>query len=127
MTAWWAGGLIAAVTAAAVLPPAAAGSGPVLCPFRRLTGLPCPGCGLTRSWVDTAHGHLGSAFELNPFGPITFALAVAAVLMVLLRRPWPTVSGRLAVVVGVLAGVALAAWGITRMVLVARGEWSGPY
>ena len=52
--------------------------GPVICPFRRLTGLPCPGCGLTRSWVYLAHGWWRDAFLAHPFGPL---LALTVVLL----------------------------------------------
>ena len=53
------GCLTAAVTAATVLAPESVESLPTACAFRRVTGLPCPGCGLTRSWVLTAHGRFG--------------------------------------------------------------------
>jgi hypothetical protein len=36
------------------------------CPFRALTGLYCPGCGSLRAVHQLLHGHLGSAFALNP-------------------------------------------------------------
>lgn len=67
-------------------------SGDPTCLMRILTGLPCPGCGMTRSWVHTAHGNLGTAFEYNLFGPIGMAAAaglVAFVGIALVRRRRP--------------------------------------
>ncbi|MDE9366874.1 DUF2752 domain-containing protein [Luteipulveratus sp. YIM 133132] len=125
LRAWWAGGLVVAVTAAAVLPPSAVSGGPTICPFRLLTGLPCPACGLTRSWAHAAHGDLSGAFALHPLGPVTLAAAVVAVLLVLLRRRLP--SGRPARLLTVVLAAVLAAYGVTRMVLVARGTWANPY
>ena len=54
-----------------------AANGPVVCPFRLATGLPCPGCGLTRAFVATAHGRFMDAFAYNLFGPLLFAGFVA--------------------------------------------------
>jgi hypothetical protein len=36
------------------------------CPFHALTGLYCPGCGTCRAIHELLHGHLASAFGLNP-------------------------------------------------------------
>lgn len=36
------------------------------CPFLALTGYYCPGCGMTRLVYALAHGHVGTAFGLNP-------------------------------------------------------------
>ncbi len=47
-----------------------------LCWFHNVTGLPCPGCGLTRSLASVSHGHLGEAFRYHPFGPLIYAMAV---------------------------------------------------
>ena len=54
---------------------------PVVCGLRKLTGLPCPGCGLTRSFVFLGHGQLGEAFRMNWLGPPLF-------LAVLSQVPW---------------------------------------
>ncbi|WLP89897.1 DUF2752 domain-containing protein [Gordonia sp. NB41Y] len=80
----------AGLATAALLDPVGIQHGPELCLFRRLTGLPCPGCGLTRSWVMTAHGDLGQAFSFNLFGPLTFAAAALVVLGAL----WLVITGR---------------------------------
>ncbi|MBI2895508.1 MAG: DUF2752 domain-containing protein [Deltaproteobacteria bacterium] len=45
-------------------------TGPVLCGFRRMFGIPCPGCGLTRSLVSLVHLDLRAAFTVHPVGPI---------------------------------------------------------
>ncbi len=60
---------------------------PVVCGFRRLTGHPCPGCGLTRSFTYLAHGHLADAFRINALGPFVFAF-VAAQVPLQARRLW---------------------------------------
>ncbi len=49
---------------------------PSVCAFHHLTGLPCPGCGLTRAWVSMAHGQLVSAFVWHPLGPLLFSSAL---------------------------------------------------
>lgn len=53
-----------------------------LCPVHRLTGLPCPGCGLSRALAAASQGDFGAAFGLNPFvvfvWPLFFALALLA-------------------------------------------------
>lgn len=51
------------------------------CPFRLLTGFTCPGCGTTRALHQILHGHLDTAFTLNPL----LLLAIPFLLFALLR------------------------------------------
>ena len=47
------------------------------CPFRNLTGLPCPGCGMTRAFLSIGQGRLGQALLLNPFSiPLLAGMAL---------------------------------------------------
>ena len=99
-----------ALAAAAALDPADIDSGPVLCPFRLLTGLPCPGCGLTRSWVHLVHGGWSEGLSANPFGAVSLvavlAFVVAVAVAAVRRTPLPDVgrlvTSRALLVVGAL-------------------------
>jgi hypothetical protein len=51
-----------------------------LCLFRRLTGLPCPTCGLTRGVLALFGGHASVAFAYNPLALCVAILASAALL-----------------------------------------------
>jgi hypothetical protein len=95
-----------ALLAAALLPAARLDRSPVVCPFRRLTGLPCPTCGLTRSWVALLHGRLGESVSLHPFGPLT--AAAAALFASGVDKRSPTLAARLRS--GPMLGAAAAAW-----------------
>ena len=57
--------------AAALCVPALALAGLALadlwvCPFRAVTGVPCPCCGITRAWQALLQGRVGQAFSLHP-------------------------------------------------------------
>ncbi|MEM6928925.1 MAG: DUF2752 domain-containing protein [Myxococcota bacterium] len=52
---------------------------PPLCLWRNVTGLPCPGCGLTRSFTFLAHGHLDAAFRMNGLGPLLFVVVASQI------------------------------------------------
>ncbi len=52
---------------------------PVMCMFRQVVGLPCPGCGMTRSFVFMAHGAVFDAFRMHALGPFVFALVLSQV------------------------------------------------
>jgi len=71
------------------------GDDPVLCPFRAVTGLPCPFCGLTRSMFALGQGDLDDSIRFSPIGPLVAALAAvvgcAVVGAVRRGRPlhWP--------------------------------------
>jgi len=65
-----------------LLPPQ--GGGITSCGFHLLTGSPCPGCGLTRSVCQTAHGDLVTAWSYHPFGiPIFVCFALLSLSFVL--------------------------------------------
>lgn len=55
-----------------------AGSGMDLCLFRRVTGLPCPSCGTTRSVLSISHFHFSDAIYYNPIG---FIIALALCIL----------------------------------------------
>jgi hypothetical protein len=65
------------------------------CAFRSLTGLDCPGCGITRALHHLLHGRVKEAFLLNP---MLFAIAAAVACAVpslargerpgFLSKPW---------------------------------------
>lgn len=42
---------------------------PDLCLFHRFLHLPCPTCGLTRSWAALLHGEFGASFRFHLLGP----------------------------------------------------------
>ena len=49
------------------------------CVFFKLTGIPCPSCGLTTSFAHAARLHFYQAFLTQPFGLIAFFLTVASI------------------------------------------------
>lgn len=68
------------------------GRGFSFCAFRRITGIPCPGCGMTRAMAALARGDFVAALHLHPFAPLVLAQAVALWAKVgealLRRRPF---------------------------------------
>ena len=95
-----------------------------ICPFPPVTGLPCPGCGVTRGLSALIDGRFAEAVALHPFVPL-FALAWFLPLFVVVL-PGPA---RKALITGVqwveretaLPGILLllfAAYGLTRMAIV---------
>ena len=57
-----------------------------VCPFFRLTGIPCPGCGLTRAVILLLKGDLQASLHFHAFAPIVLLTAVALILVILLPR-----------------------------------------
>ena len=79
--------------AASILIPASRLPAAPLCPFRLLTGLPCPGCGLTHAFCNISHGHFRMAWQANPFGFVFYALAMVFVVWPWLRVRFPEIEG----------------------------------
>jgi hypothetical protein len=111
----------AALLASCVLSPGQADAGPVVCLFRLATGLPCPACGLTRSFVALGNGDLRAALRHHAFGPIVYAIFAAFVALKLaeLARGRLLLGrgalARLAIAGGVLAAIWLP-WSVWRMI-----------
>jgi Protein of unknown function (DUF2752) len=52
---------------------------PGTCTFKKYVGANCPGCGLTRCFVSTAHGELGRAWHFNPVGIAFFVVVISQI------------------------------------------------
>ena len=84
----------ATLTTARLLRPSAKGFGTHQqlglppCLFFKLTGIPCPSCGLTTSFAHSARFHFYEALITQPFGVIAFFLTVASIpfFVFLIRR-----------------------------------------
>jgi len=59
------------------------GLGVDLCPLHRATGLPCPGCGLSRAVAAASQGDFVAALGLNPFVLVAWPLLLALALLAL--------------------------------------------
>jgi len=49
------------------------------CAFLHITGIPCPGCGLTTSVAHAARLHIYESITTQPFGLVVFVFAVLSV------------------------------------------------
>jgi hypothetical protein len=49
------------------------------CAFFRITGFPCPSCGLTTCFAHAARLHLHEAFITQPFGLLLFLFVVLTI------------------------------------------------
>jgi hypothetical protein len=87
------GALAAAATLVALVDPSAPGSRLPGCTFHRLTGLWCPGCGLTRGVHHLLHGDVTQAVGSNVFTPLV-VLAIAVVWLQWVRRSFGIASAR---------------------------------
>jgi len=72
-------GVLTALFVAAILLPLPGRDGriahlPSFCPFYTLTGLPCPGCGLTRAFVCLGHEQWRESLHWHPLGWAVFLL-----------------------------------------------------
>ena len=54
-----------------------------LCPIKTITGLDCPGCGITRMFVALFHGNIYQAFRYNPL--IFIELPIIFILIILYK------------------------------------------
>ncbi len=112
---------VAALGVGALLPVDHIEDGPIICPFRRLTGLPCPGCGLTRSWTYLMHGWWRDAFLAHPFG-LLLALVIVAVGAVAIRArlrgtPAPSLDRLVRQPLSIAVLVAWLGWALVRAIL----------
>jgi hypothetical protein len=90
---------------------------PELCLTKRWTGVGCPGCGMTRSFISLGHGDVRAALHYNPAGPLLFAMLavqipIRLVQLVRIRRGLPELRfGWLPqVLFGVLGVVMVGQW-----------------
>jgi hypothetical protein len=82
------------MAAGAVAAPLLSGVGP-LCPVRRFTGIPCPGCGMRGGVTAVAHGDVVAGLAANPLAVVLVLVVAAAWLSLLVRavRPGARLSG----------------------------------
>ena len=119
--------LLSGVFAASVLLPLPHGAQgqighlPSVCLFYYLTGLPCPGCGLTRSFVLLGHGHIWESLHWHPLGPAIFLLSallwLRCGLFYLRGITWLPLPPR------ALARLSFAACGVLLVADIARIGW----
>ena len=59
------------------------------CPFRNLTGIPCPGCGMSRAWFAALRLDFSGAFRYHPmFWSVPVVMGYCFFDGRLFRRSW---------------------------------------
>ncbi len=97
------------------------------CGLRAATGLPCPGCGLTRGSAYLASGRLDAMWRTHPFTPYFAVLGLVLAGAALLPEPWRArwargwvaIEARTRLHAGFLIGFAV--FGVARLLWSAAG------
>ncbi len=89
-------------------------NGNAFCVIRQTTGFPCPGCGMTRSWLAVIRGDFSSALFYHPLFLIVPLLAYA-----LLKK-----KQKLTIFIALLfTGVYI----VRVAIALSTGHWNNPY
>lgn len=89
------------------------------CGLLATVGIPCPTCGMTTSFANLVHGHVGASLHGQPAGTILCALTAAAFWVALYAaltgRPGAAVVRRLPITGALLTllGIVIAGWAYT--------------
>lgn len=95
--------VIAVIVAVAALVLYVAGIG---CPIKFLTGFSCPGCGLTRAWLEVFQGHPLLAMAYHPF----FWAVPVIIVLACMRTERYRRAIAVALCLVIVAFIALWAW-----------------
>ena len=100
------------------------GLGVDLCVLHATTGLPCPGCGMSRAISAISQGQLSTAVALNPFALLAWPLFLVLAVVTLAPRSvyarfeaWVSARSRPITRVYRLCFTAFAAFGAIRFLL----------
>lgn len=55
------------------------------CLFRKITGFPCPACGITTGFVNMAHFNFVNAFKAHPLSPLAFFIVLLATVYLVVQ------------------------------------------
>jgi hypothetical protein len=97
------------------------------CIFYTLTHVPCLLCGMTRSFVFTAHGNFSAAFNMHLLGPVLFfsvalcGVYLAASLVSGYSLRWALTPGARRAVFWSVLGAFVVCW-VIKLVFM-RGSW----
>lgn len=100
-----------------------------VCAFREMTGLPCPGCGMTRAFSSLCRGQWQRALSYHPLSPIVFVAVIAlAVITCLPQRSRALILPQLQLLeqrtgfstLSILALLGYGIWRILHIYLAAR-------
>jgi hypothetical protein len=86
--------------------------GPTICPVALLTGVACPGCGMTRAMAWLMRGDFDRSMAYHPLAPIVLVLGLLAVGWTLGRRLWGWKAPSPALTSGALIGLAILLMGV---------------
>ena len=78
------------------------------CPFRRITGVDCPFCGMTHATIALGHGDFRGALGFHPLAPLVLAGLIVLLATIVAGRTDALMRGRRPYV---LLGAILAMWG----------------
>jgi Protein of unknown function (DUF2752) len=99
----------------------------VPCLLYTVTGVPCLFCGLTRSFIYTAHGNFSAAFNMHLLGPVLFfSVAICGVYLASslasgYRLRWELTPRARKICFYSVLGVFIVAW-IIKLIFM-RGSW----
>ena len=90
------------------------------CPFKLLTGFPCPGCGITKSLAYLYTGELRKSFHFHLFGPfLIFGLFAFATVKIVAKRELKIISRlqKKEKIVATLLAISLGIYHFYRLVI----------